>query len=157
MISKYDDVQGRRRSSRDSYYMNIACQTAKKSSMMHKHGCIIVDSVTGNVVSTGYNKEFLQKHSNLCSLHAEIDAISKVSKQKWKSSKYNMYVVRLGENKRYDLKFSKPCARCQCVISKKTTIQSVFFSLNEIKPVSLTTAYDEDEIICSSNEHNEYI
>lgn len=105
-----------------------ATQLARKSTMLHRHGAIIVHD--GEIVSEGYNrKTHYMEHA--FSIHAEVDAISKI---KNKGKKYleecTLVVVRVGtDNMMWPLKDSKPCEACQRAI-KNHHIRKVFYSVN---------------------------
>lgn len=81
-----------------------------------KHGAVIVKG--GRVISIGINKnrnhptvvsaEHIKTH---CSIHAEIDALRKVSNAKGAT----IYVARV--NKKGQDRMSRPCDRCHDAIS----------------------------------------
>jgi pyrimidine deaminase RibD-like protein len=110
-------------------YMSKCTQLAMRSNVKHhKHGCVIVDRKTGEIVSTGFNNYC--KSSIYDSIHAEVAAIRNASKR----FLYNcdMYVVRVRNNFTIpELKYSKPCPKCQCFIHRRTRIRNVFYSINE--------------------------
>ena len=114
------------------YFLHKAREEAKKSLLNHKHGCIIV--YKNKIVSTGHNKSSINKNNTYRSIHAEIDAISKLIKNnkfhnKQTRNNCSLYVVRIqnGTNK---LKMSKPCKNCIENI-KKYNIGMTYYSTNE--------------------------
>ena len=109
---------------KQNYFLEIAAQAALKSDMNHKHGAIIV--YKKNVIATG-NNYYQGEHS----IHAEVDAISKVrGKKKEILPHCDLYVVRIGPEKmNHHLKYSRPCCNCQKYISKKS-IKRTFYSTN---------------------------
>ena len=131
MISRYDNIENtvaRRCTQSQAYYMNMCINIAHKSALMHKHGCILVDRKSGDIVSTGYNTD-MRNGTNVSSLHAEVAAIKKMRKKHWHMN-IDMYVARLGHNAHYDWKYSRPCEHCMKVILSKTSIKNVFYSIN---------------------------
>ena len=60
-------------------YLSKCARIASKSNLTHKHGCIIVDKKSGEIISKGYNKN-LKNHVNTHSLHAEIAALTSAKK-----------------------------------------------------------------------------
>lgn len=111
---------------KNDVYLQIAAEVAKKSSMMHKHGCIIV--YKKQIVATGYNTmpNMFEK-----SVHAEINAMNKLkNKQKYLLKDCDLYVVRIGTDSYGNvLKYSKPCEHCtRCINHFK--IRKVYYSTN---------------------------
>lgn len=107
-------------------YMEQAAKAAKKSSMTHKHGCVLVLDNVGPI-ACGFNR--IEKY--LChsfSIHAEVDAINKAKKILTKSQFQltDLYVVRISKDS--TLKLSKPCKHCQCLIME-AKIRNVFYSV----------------------------
>lgn len=103
-----------------------AAQVAQKSTMLHRHGAIIVRD--GEIVSEGYNHH-IHYMEHAFSIHAEVDALSKI---KHKGRKFldecTLIVVRIGtKGMGYPLKDSKPCENCQRAI-KNHGIRRVFYS-----------------------------
>lgn len=127
-FSANDDVPPRNSKERQTYFLEKAARAASKSTMGHKHGCVIVhDDV---ILSEGWNK--LQSYYNHAfSVHAEVDAIHKCRK-KYKDvfNDVEMYIVRIGADSMDKcLKYSKPCERCREVI-KRFGIRKVYYSTN---------------------------
>lgn len=118
-------------SHKHEYYIERAAALAQKSDMYsHRHGCVIVDK-RGKIISEGFNYHFREM-----SIHAEIDALSKIKNKKM--SEYVMYVVRIGTDKMQNpLKYSRPCENCSAAILKYG-VGKVYYS----------TSYDF--IVCSS-------
>lgn len=120
----FDTNNPKNMNDKQSHYLDIAAKIAMKSTMNHKHGCILV--CKKQIISSGYNYSVGET-----SIHAEIAAISNV-KGKFKKflSESEMYVVRIGPNNFHDcLKYSKPCFNCQNYISKKS-IKKIYYSTN---------------------------
>lgn len=121
----WDDECPKSCSDRQRYYLDYASRLARKSTMTHKHGAIIV--IKDTIISTGYNQTF----EHMChrhSIHAEVDAISKVKSKSLNEAE--LYVVRIGcKSMEFPLKYSKPCCDCQKVI-EKYGVGKVFYSTN---------------------------
>jgi len=118
--------------SQRKYYVEKAADTAMKSDCKHhKHGAVIVNRKTGDIVSTGYNHytEYMM-HSFTC--HAEMDALAKIKKLTKKIfADLDLYVVRIGkESNNFPLKYSKPCISCTKAILKYG-IKKVYFSTDD--------------------------
>jgi tRNA(Arg) A34 adenosine deaminase TadA len=122
----YEVILPRSPNERQDVFMRKAAQCAFRSNMTHRHGCIIVDG-SGEIVSRGFNYKTAY-HCHQFSMHAEIDALSKVKKST-DMSQYEMFVVRIGnESHGAPLKMSKPCNACTQAILK-TNLRRVFFSI----------------------------
>lgn len=120
----FDEIFPKEMSLKQKNYLNIAAQIAMNSVMNHKHGAIIV--YKKDIIAVGFNH--LQ---STFSVHAEIDAISKIKgKDKDILTKCELYVVRIGPKKfNNTLKYSKPCSDCQNYIEKRG-IKKIFYSTN---------------------------
>lgn len=106
------------------YYMEECSKLAQKSSLTHKHGCIVVQN--GKIIGKGYNT----KHVTANSIHAEVAALYDAKKKLGVfSNKSELYVVRIGTPRHYRFKYSKPCAQCMLVIDR-FHIQKVYYSVN---------------------------
>ena len=107
------------------YYIQKAAFLAIKSDLVsHKHGCVIVNN-RGKIIAEGYNYRFKSM-----SIHAEVDALSKVKGSKKLLSTCSMYVVRIGTDKMGNpLKYSRPCEKCTEAILK-SGIGKVYYSTN---------------------------
>lgn len=114
-------------------YLRKCTQLAMRSNLKHhKHGCVIVDRTTGEIVSSGFN--IFCRSSVHDSIHAEVAAIRNASKRFLQGENCDMYVVRVQNNfNSPELKYSKPCSKCQCFIHRRTRIRNVFYSINEMK------------------------
>jgi deoxycytidylate deaminase len=104
-----------------------ASQVARKSTMLHRHGAIIVHD--GEIVAEGYNHLALYME-HAYSIHAEVDALTKI---KTRGKKFleecTLIVVRIGTDKMNNpFKDSKPCESCQRAI-KNYGIRRVFYSV----------------------------
>ena len=125
-----DDMEPRTASNRHAEYIDRAARMALKSTMTHKHGCVIV-SDEGDIIATGYNRiTTIMAHA--FSVHAEVDALSKLKRKKTRhlgDGKCDMYVVRISsaDKNSFDLKYSKPCEDCQKAIAKYG-IRNVYYS-----------------------------
>lgn len=118
-----------------------AIESAKKSNMNNKHGCVIVDN-RGNIISVGFNKmlcvsknklEIFNKNTRVkISNHAEEVALKRADPKKLNGAK--LYVIRLGPtNDDLTLMNSKPCKRCTSIIescTKKFGIKAVYYTMN---------------------------
>lgn len=98
-----------------SAFVAQAAALAAKSTMTHKHGCVIV--YNGLLIASGYNTittGFQGKYS----IHAEQRALMQVAKKfKHVLPLCDMYVVRLAPpSSGTGLKMSKPCSECQRAI-----------------------------------------
>jgi deoxycytidylate deaminase len=102
---------------------NIAARSPVRC---HRHGCIIVNK-DNEVVAEGYNHHAIQFEHKF-TVHAEIDALMKMKKNKRIISECAMYVVRIGtDHMGKPLKYSRPCADCTRAILK-SGIKRVYFS-----------------------------
>ena len=111
-------------------YLFKCAQLASRSNLTHKHGCVIVDKKSGDIISKGYNRN-LRNHVDVCSLHAEMAAIKNAKKQNI-TKDCDMYIVRLRNSKKpVELKYSKPCPHCfKYIIQSK--INKIYYSTNDI-------------------------
>lgn len=132
-LNKYyegkDDMPAKSTTERQRYFLERAARLAMKSSMSHKHGCIIVKD--GTIIAEGYNHHVTHMYHKF-SIHAEIDAINKSRRGRnmIDTQGLEMYVVRIGSLKfNHCLKYSKPCDGCQIAI-EKSGIKKVFYSTN---------------------------
>lgn len=106
-------------------HMALARELAKNSTMLQRHGCVIVYknqvlTKTVNTKPSGFNS----------SSHAEINAIKSI-KGFPHISQCDMYVARIGtDGMCAPLRYSKPCARCTALI-KWYKIRRVYYSVNE--------------------------
>jgi len=101
-----------------------AINQAKKSTMMQKHGAVILDR-NGDILGQGFNHyESYMSHSWSC--HAEIAALLSVGKnRREKLVDATLVVVRVGSDN--GAKMSKPCDKCRKEILK-FGIRRVFYS-----------------------------
>lgn len=110
-------------------YLFKCAQLASRSNLTHKHGCVIVDKKTGDIISKGYNRN-LRNHVDVCSLHAEMAAIKNAKKNNL-TKDCDMYIVRLRNSNKPELKYSKPCPHCfKYIIQSK--ISKIYYSTNDI-------------------------
>lgn len=121
-----DEMQPRNINSKHLTYLEKAARLASKSTMTHKHGCVLVNEEDGTIVSQGYNRNTtIMCHT--FSIHAEVDALMKLKKKVNKSilPKCVMYIVRIGPT--HEFKYSKPCENCKKAILKYG-IKNVYYS-----------------------------
>lgn len=117
---------------RHQYFVDYAIRMAKKSTMEHKHGAVIV--LHNEIIATGYNhRQYYMCHGY--SIHAEIDALAKVKGKKNILHEAEMYVVRIGKfnptsPNTFCIKNSKPCKDCSKAIVKHE-IRRVYYSTTE--------------------------
>ena len=108
-------------------FIEYAVSVAKKSTMVQKHGCVIV--LKNKIISVGFNYSIIPCKF---SIHAEQDAINKAKKKisPTELKKCKLYVVRIGQDSMENpLKYSKPCPNCSLSIHN-VGIKSVFYSTN---------------------------
>ena len=108
-------------------FVDDAFEAAKKSTMLQRHGCVIVRK--NKIVSTGINTVV---DSCSFSIHAEVDAINKAKKVLTKSEFKNckIFVVRIGQDSMNNpLKYSKPCPSCMKLINN-IGIKQIFYTTN---------------------------
>ena len=114
-------------SSRHGVYFDKASKIAMKSCMNHQHGCVIV-SDEGEILAHGYNRvvDFM---CHQFSIHAEVDAICKLKRNRNVLASSSMYIVRISPKTCNLLKYSRPCENCQKLI-EKYAIKRVYYSTN---------------------------
>lgn len=111
---------------RQKYFLHKAALMALRSNLLHRHGCIIVNSQTNEIMSSGFNHTYMQMYHKF-SCHAEYDALRKV-KRCFDLSSAEMYVVRIGTDRMgHPLKLSKPCEGCTKLI-QKANLGRVYYS-----------------------------
>lgn len=115
---------------RQRQFLAKAARAAQKSSMTHRHGCIIV-AADGTIVSEGFNHHRMAM-SHRFSIHAEVAALHRAKRAKTRFTDCEMYVVRLGPGPSA-LKYSRPCEDCVHEITK-SGIRRVYYSTNENCP-----------------------
>ena len=128
--SIYDDIEQNRcklSTNTQQRYLDICCELAKKSSLAHKHGCIIVKN--GKIISQAFNQKLIAKTYETVptSLHAEVAAIKKAKTKL--GDNCELYVVRIGTSNHYRTKYSRPCEACTQFINK-FKISRVYYSVN---------------------------
>jgi deoxycytidylate deaminase len=111
---------------RQTFYMQKAAKLAFRSNLVQRHGCVVVNSQTGEIISTGYNHTYIHMYHKY-SCHAEYDALRKL-KRTMDLSNAEMYIVRIGpESLGNPLKLSRPCDGCTKLILK-ANVGRVFYS-----------------------------
>lgn len=113
------------------YFFTEAKKQALKSTIRHRHGCIIVYA-DKKIVSRGYNYTINANSTTFISIHAEVSAIKKLhTKYRTKDflSKCTLYVVRIApDSLKNHFKISIPCENCTKIINS-VGIPKVIFSL----------------------------
>lgn len=128
-IHQFDDENSVKSCNDKQYYfLKRAINLALKSTCQtHRHGCVIVKD--DEILSEGYNHTQLHLYHKF-SIHAEVDAISKLKHNKKLLSACDLYVVRIGTDSMGNpLKYSKPCPACIKAIHK-AGIRRVYYSSN---------------------------
>lgn len=123
-----DDERPRECTEKQRWFLERAKQQANKSTMGHRHGCVVV--LDDEIIASGHNHWFTQNCHHY-SMHAEVDAITKVKKRTRATiSQCELYVVRIAPNSMDKcLKYSKPCEDCTAFI-QKNGIKKVYYSTN---------------------------
>lgn len=114
-------------------FLSTAAEVAEKSTMLHKHGAVVV--YKNNIIATGYNYMCSHMNDNF-SVHAEVAAISQLFHEKQLLEECDIYVVRIASSV-FDncLKNSKPCLSCTKFINKyhlRNTYFSTSYKFNEL-------------------------
>lgn len=107
-------------------FLSHAYLIAEKSSMLQKHGAIIV--YKNEIIASGCN--YMCNH--LChnySIHAEVAAITQMFYNKKLLELCDIYVVRISNSLDNCLRNSKPCKNCSNFI-KKYNLRNVYYSTN---------------------------
>lgn len=117
---------------KNNYFIEAQKQ-ALKSTIRHRHGCVIVYA-DKEIISRGYNYVIQSNDDNYISIHAEVSALKKLYK-KYRTkdflSKCVLYVVRIGPDSRDNhFKISIPCPNCTKFIHS-VGIPKVIFSLTK--------------------------
>lgn len=105
------EASPRQSNQRQLNFLQIAGQLAFRSNITHRHGCVVVDPHTDEILSKGFNHTHpAMQHVN--SVHAEHDALRKIKKHVDLSGA-EIYVVRIGPVSRGQaFTLSKPCDGC---------------------------------------------
>lgn len=139
-----------------NYFLQEAIKIALKSTMRHRHGCVIVWG-DKEIVSVGYNYVIINSDGKFISVHAEVSAIKKLkAKNKDYLDKCALYVVRIGPDSQHNpLKVSIPCYHCteyihnsgipRVYFSVKNDIVGMVYIPRQVKPTiqHFTQNYDE--------------
>ena len=123
----YDDASVKHRSNNNKFFIENAVNVAKKSSMLHKHGCVVV--YKNKIISVGHNHCIV---ACSFSIHAEMDAINKAKKilSRVDMQRCTLFVVRIGQDSMDNpLKYSKPCPTCSRSIVD-IGIKKTYYSTN---------------------------
>lgn len=112
-------------------FLNLAMRAAESSDCQQRHGAIVVRG--GSVLAIGVNKWrnditmagllHDQGRSTDISIHAEIDALSRVSNPRGAT----IYVARV--NRTGKARLSKPCINCAKAL-KKAGVSKIVYTLN---------------------------
>ena len=108
-------------------FLSMAAKIAEKSTMLQKHGAIIV--YKNKIIASGYNYRCSYMNTNF-SIHAEIAAITNLFHNKKVLPYCDIYVVRIAPDT-YDkcLINSKPCLSCTNFIVKYN-LKNIYYSTN---------------------------
>lgn len=134
LLSKYvlpDNEPIKTANDRQSYFLTRAMNVAQRSSCkQHKHGCVIVKN--NEIIAEGFNHTNTHLYHKF-SIHAEVDALSKLPHNKKYMADCEMYVVRINScftnSSKNWLKFSRPCDGCSKAI-QKSGLKKVYYSTN---------------------------
>jgi deoxycytidylate deaminase len=131
--ANYDEVDyanSRSANSIQRKWLSQCIKLALRSELTHKHGCVIVNRKTDEVISQGFNYNS-KNHHCVTSMHAETAAI-KNAKKRMIRNECDMYVVRLRKsNNNREFGYSKPCPTCTREILSKTKITHIYYSINQ--------------------------
>ncbi len=105
-------------------FVDTAILEAQKSSMEHRHGCVIVYK-NKILLSTHNYRVYFFSHG--FSVHAEVEAIRRLRNLNVDPKECTMIIVRLGYSDDSTTKFSKPCNDCQKEI-EKAKFKKVYYS-----------------------------
>lgn len=110
-------------------FLKRAAEFATKSNVKsHRHGCVIVKD--GEIIAEGFNHH-ISHFEHTFTIHAEVDALTKIKKLRHALSECELYVVRIGTDLMGNpLKYSRPCVNCTNAILK-AGIKKVYFSTDE--------------------------
>lgn len=116
-------------SGKRTFFLERAMQLALKSTcIQHRHGCVIVKD--NEIIAEGYNHHVVHFQHKM-SIHAEVDALSKLKYNRKIIPECEMYVVRIGTDRMGNpLKYSRPCMDCSRAI-EKAGVRRVYYSSNE--------------------------
>jgi len=119
------------KSKQESYLQKAAMAAANSNCYNHRHGTVIVNRRTEEIVAEGFN-HYSEHMCHMFSCHSEVDALLKIRKYpKHLVPELDMYVVRIGtDHMGRPLKYSKPCAECAQAI-QKFGIKKVYFSTDD--------------------------
>ena len=108
-------------------FLSKAAKIAEKSTMLQKHGAIIV--YKNKIIASGYNYRCSYMNDNY-SIHAEVAAISNLFHDKKILPFCDIYVVRIApDSLNCCLKNSKPCLSCTNFILKYN-LKNIYYSTN---------------------------
>jgi len=112
----------------ETFLKKAAASAIRSNVKSHRHGCVIVKD--GEIISEGFNHH-TNHFEHTFTIHAEVDALTKVKRLKNILSDCELYVVRIGTDLMGNpLKYSRPCVNCTKAILK-AGIKKVYFSTDE--------------------------
>lgn len=133
-------------------YFEIAANVAKKSTMIQKHGCVIVHKK--QILAMACNE---MPCSFADSIHAEINAINKIKHMRDILKKCEMYVVRVGpDSMNNPLKYSKPCLNCTRYI-QSFGIPKIYYSTNYERDLFTFNHPIDCKLLQCQNHYNDAI
>jgi len=117
------------------YYMNAAIELAKQSTMEQRHGAIVVNEKCRDrpIVARGINEHvFNMEDRKVFSRHAEMSCVASLIAMKGHNSRFfdncTVFVARVGA--RDEVRFSKPCKKCQRLL-QKIGIKKIYYTYDE--------------------------
>tara|TARA_Y100000389_G_scaffold128022_3_gene125406 strand:- start:1734 stop:2165 length:432 start_codon:yes stop_codon:yes gene_type:complete len=123
-------------SNKQCFYIEEARKLALKSTVLKKHGCVIVQD--NKIIASGYNKhiafngvirKLYDSYNGFVTIHAEVDALNQIKKNNIKLTSAHMYIVRIPNDDNYEnFKMSCPCQNCQNYINKFPEINKIYFT-----------------------------
>lgn len=136
-------------SAKQTLFLERAMQLALKSTCRHhRHGCVIVKD--NEIVAEGYNHHVMHFQHKM-SIHAEVDALSKLKYNRKIFPECEMYVVRIGTDRMGNpLKYSRPCCDCSRAI-EKAGVRRVYYSSNEEFEQMQQNVYDTSSSLSYSS------
>lgn len=133
--------------SKQCHYIYEAEKIAQKSTVVKKHGCVIVQN--NKIIARGYNKHMSigsivskkfkpnDPFHPFSTIHAEVDALNQIKKKNIKLDNAQMYVVRIPNHictfcgTQHDFLLSMPCDNCRNYINKFPGISKVYFTTQD--------------------------
>ena len=142
-------------SKKDEKFIHAALQAADKSSMLMKHGCVVVES--NKIIGSGcnnYRTQFGDKFiTKACSCHAEMHVLHKCLKvlQKKQIRKLTFYITRVSADG--TLKISAPCKDCLIKL-EQYNVKRLIYSIDDNKFISVRNRdYTTDFVTRSKKDY----